>query len=228
MKKVEDPSHPLKYPHVASHKMDDFERLLEYFGLVDYFNLSSPSTMTIFSKSNFVQYEGKNYVAVIENDNNAVSVVKLGGTNIDYGVACTTELDPAGEGCFWKVTIDDSSPIRGLLFLGILGNLNLKQHIYLDATAFGWGAGNQGFIKGYPLTNLGGWTRFNPGECLYFHFKSDKLSMHSVQKKKTFFIDGIDTVTTKYYFHTNITDVGTSMILGPLNAEERKTFTDNE
>ena len=224
MKKVEDPSHPLKYPHVASHKMDDFERLLEYFGLVDYFNLSSPSTMTIFSKSNFVQYEGKNYVAVIENDNNAVSVVKLGGTNIDYGVACTTELDPSGEGCFWKVNID-SLQNNNHFFLGILGNLDLRYCIHSEATSFGW-EGNSGAICEGQYGRKNGWTGFVDGECLYFHFKSNKLSMHRVQKNQTFFIDDdIFTSTTKHYFHINCVYNNTVVTLGPLDAEERKVFT---
>ena len=71
-----------------------------------------------------------------------------------------------------------------------------------------------------------GWTQFSGGECLYFHFKNNKLSMHRVQKNQTYVIDGggINTQTTKYYFHTKLVSNGTSMTFGSLNAEECKVF----
>jgi len=208
-KKIEDPSNPVKSPYVPPHKKESFQRLLQYFGLVDYFNPSSPPTTMTFSKTNLVQYEGTDF-AVTENDNKTVKLVyKVGGLGAHYGVACTDELDPSGEGCFWKVNID-SLPSSGGFFLGILGNLNLKYYIPGEATSFGWD-GN-----------------YVDGECLYFHFKSNKLSMHSVQKNQTFIIDDdMDTSTTKYYFHIiNCVYNNTIVTLGPLDAEERKVFTD--
>ena len=49
----------------------------------------------IFSKNNFVQYYGGNDVTVSENENNTIKLYKPSHTG-HYGVACTTELDPAG------------------------------------------------------------------------------------------------------------------------------------
>ena len=227
MKKVEDPDSPLEYPHVPPHKAKDFQRLLEYFGLVDYFNPPSSSTTMIFSAANFVQAEGRDWVTVTENVNNTVKLYKEISSD-HYDVACTTELDPAGEGCFWKVNIDSLPSSSEFFFLGITGNLNLKYFTPGFATSFGWDDLKNVYRKGKYESETDGWTGFVHGECLYFHFKSNKLSMHSVQKKKTFVLDGIETVTKKYYFLTNITHIGTVMTIGPLNDEERKTFTDNE
>ena len=225
MKKVEDPSNPLELPYVATHKVKDFERLLEYFGLVDYFNHApSSSTTMIFPAANFVQYEGLDFVKVTQNNSNTVRLVKKEGTNGPYGVAHTIELDPSGEGCFWKVNID-SLPCNNHFFLGILGNLKLQYFLPTDPTSIGWGGTSCVFRKGQSETGKDGWSGFAQGECLYFHFKSNELCMHSIQKNKTFFI-GIDANAPKYYFHTNIVYSGTAMTIGPLTAEERKTFTD--
>ena len=229
MKKVEDPSNPLELPYVATHKVKDFERLLEYFGLVDYFNHApSSSTTTIFPAANFVQYEGLDFVKVTQNNSNTVRLVKKEGTNGPYGVAHTIELDPSGEGCFWKVNID-SLPKSAYFFLGIAGNLSLKHFIQsFEVTSFGWDGDSFVFRKGNAISGKDGFTGFADRECLYFHFKSNKLSMHSIQKNKTFIMYDIDANATKYYFHINIVYPGTLMTIGPLNAEERKIFTDNE
>ena len=226
-KKIEDPSDPLTYPYAPLHKKKSFERMLQYFGLVDYFDPPSSSTTMIFSKSNFVQYEGKDSVTVTDNDNNTIKLVyKTGGNNrVHYGAACTNELDPSGEGCFWKVNID-SLQNNNHFFLGILGNLDLRYCIHSEATSFGW-EGNSGAICEGQYGRKNGWTGFVDGECLYFHFKSNKLSMHRVQKNQTFFIDDdIFTSTTKHYFHINCVYNNTVVTLGPLDAEERKVFTD--
>ena len=80
------------------------------------------------------------------------------------------------------------------------------------------------FRKGSCGAIRDGLTQFSGGECLYFHFKTNKLSMHRVQKIQTYVIDGsgINTETTKYYFRINLVCNGTAMTLGSLNAEERK------
>ena len=226
-KKIEDPAKPLKYPYVPPHKEESFQRLLEYFGLVDYFippPSSSPSTSTvmIFSKKIVLQHEGQDYVTITESDNNTIELQSPYNTG-HYGVACATELDPTGEGCFWKVNID-SLPIPLFFFLGIVGNLDLKYYVPNDATSFGWGGSSGVFCKGESENRKDGWVGFEEGECLYFHFKSNKLSMHSVQKNKTFAVSGVDTNATKFYIHTSVFRLGTAMTIGPLNAEERKTF----
>ena len=225
MKKVEDPSRPLKYPHVLAHKTDDFERLLQYFGLVDFFK-GSPSTM-IFSKSNFVQFKGRDSVTVTEEQNNTIKLVYNLATNGHHAVACTTELHPSGEGCFWKVTIGTIPNVY--IRLGINGNFDLKNSYPSDIHTkefFGWGTHNLVYTKGKTHPNLDGWTGLVDGECLYFHFKSNNLSLYSVQKKKTFVIDGIDTNTKKFFFHFYMYDKGTAISFAPLNTEERKVFTD--
>ena len=229
MKKVEDPSQPLDFPHVPAHKVKDFQRLLQYFGLVDYFK-ESPATI-IFSKSNFKQYYGRNYVTVTEEQHNKIALV-YDNSSFDslYCVACTTELDPSGEGCFWKATIEPSRQ-KCFIHFGIIGNLDLEG-IYsaggniIKKDYFGWAPKGNVLIKGTEHKKLDGWTGFVNGECLYFHFKANKLSMHSVQKKKTFVIDGIDTNTKKFFFHFYMYDKGTAISLAPLNVEERKVFTE--
>ena len=223
MKKVEDPADPLEYPHVPPHKAKDFERLLEYFGLVDYFN---PPIM--FSAANFiVQHGGNNFVAVTDNDNNTVKLLFKQKTGCHYGVACSTELDPAGEGCFWKVTIDSLSSSHGC-FLGIVGNLNVKYYVPSEATSFGWNG--KARVSTKAIHGKDWFAGFEKGECLYFHFKSNKLRMHSIQKNKTFVFskDDFDTNATKYYFHILYAYKGTAMTIGSLTAEERKTFTDDK
>ena len=209
------------------YKKESFQRLLEYFGLVDYFKPPPSSSMMIFSENNFVQNEGRDYVTVTENDKNTIKLHKRTETG-QYAVAFTTELDPSGEGCFWKVNID-SLPKSAYFFLGIAGNLSLKHFIQsFEVTSFGWDGDSFVFRKGNAISGKDGFTGFADRECLYFHFKSNKLSMHSIQKNKTFIMYDIDANATKYYFHINIVYPGTLMTIGPLNAEERKIFTDNE
>ena len=233
MKKVEDPSHPLKYPHVPTHKTDDFERLVQYFGLVEFFK-GPPSTM-IFSKSNFVQRDGKASVTMTKQPNNTVKLVYDNPPEDGhYVVACNIELDPSGEGCFWKVNIGTN--FNHYLFLGINKKLNVRNSSPgITKDYFGWGTRNRVYTNGTmhktEYSDLDGWTSFVDGECLYFHFKLDKLSMYSVQKKKTFVIDGIaadriTAATRKFYFHTYIFYNRTSLSVAPLNVEERKVFTD--
>ena len=220
-KKIEDPSDPLTYPYAPLHKKKSFERMLQYFGLIDYFN-PSPASMT-FSNTNFAQFCGRDSVTVTENEDKTVKLVYKVVKDAHYGVACTNELDPSGEGCFWKINFD-SLPSSAGFFLGILGNLNLKCYIPNDATSFGWNAAYEVIRKGKSARKEG-WTGFVDGECLYFHFKSNKLSMHSIRTNQTFIIDDIDTSTTKHYFHINCVYNNTIVTLGPLDAEERKVFT---
>ena len=224
MKKVEDPSRPLKYPHVPAHKMEDFERLLQYFGLVAFFK-ESPSTM-IFVKSNFVQYKGKSDVTVTEQPNGKVELVYNPRTDGYYAINCATELDPSRDGCFWKVNIGTIPDYY--LHLGINGSLDLHEKKFSNANKdfVGWGTLKDVYIMGKGYSGRDGWTGFVDGECLYFQFKSKKLSMYSVQKKRIFVIDDIDTNTKKFYFHTYMYYKGTAILLEPLNAEERKVFTD--
>ena len=177
-KKIEDPSNPVKSPYVSPHKKESFHRLLQYFGLVDYFNPPSSSTTMVFSRNNFKPHDGGHYITVTENDNKTVKLVYKVATNAHHGVACTDELDPSGEGCFWKVNLDSLQKVSHF-FLGILGNLNLKYYIPTDGTSFGWDGNGNVFRKGKSTKNEG-WTGFDDGECLYFHFKSNKLSMHSL------------------------------------------------
>ena len=229
MKKVEDPSQPLDFPHVPAHKVKDFQRLLQYFGLVDFFT-GPPSTM-IFSKSNFKQHYGRSCVTVTEKQHNKIALV-YDNASFDslHSVVCTTELDPSGEGCFWKVTIEPSRQ-KCFIHFGIIGNLDLTG-IYsagnnkLKKDYFGWAPHGDVLIKGTEHKKLDGWTGFVNGECLYFHFNANKLSMHSVHTQKTFVIDGIDTDSKIFYFHTDMYYTGSAVSLEPLNVEERKVFTE--
>lgn len=123
MKKVEDPSDPLLYPHVPTQKENDFRRLLQYFGLTEFF------TSMTFSQKFFVQSGDGNSVTMLEKEKNRIQLIYNNPEDFNiYGLSCTNELDPSGDGSFWKVQINTiSSDDYYDLFLGITQNLNLQQ-----------------------------------------------------------------------------------------------------
>ena len=229
MKKVEDPSNPLTYPYVPSHKFNDFRRLLQYFGLVEFFE-----TKFVFSTKNFVQYGGGSKVKLTgDESNNTIDFLYDTNKRNYYGIACTTDLDPSGDGSFWKVQIDkctDSS-----IFIGIIGKLKFSQDSYDNSTCYGWMA-DDGYI--YVDGNCDvdeedgsedGWEMLGEGDCLYFRFKSNKLTVHNVRKNKTFVIDNIDsfnTTCTKFHIHICFYSPQTAVTLGPLESKERLIFSD--
>ena len=231
-KKIEDPTHPVTSPpYVPPQKQESFQRLLEYFGLVDFFTPPrSPDNINpeFFQKHNFVQCNDGSSITVTEDEPNKIKFVSTVDRSDYYRVACKTALDPSGDGCYWKVKVDKLQINN--VFLGIVGNLNRNQHIYRHPECYGWTKRSM-FYKGVESNQEGinGWTEFVDGESLYFSFKSNQLKMHRVQLQKTFVINDIDTSPTKkFYFHIGFYYKGTTVTLEPLNAKERAAFDETK
>ena len=140
-------------------------------------------------------------------------------------VACKPSLDVSKEGSFWKVTID-VLPCNHRISLGIIGNIGASNFSFSDSPIYGWGC-NGVVYGGSDRSEDSGWTGFTEGECLYFHLKSNKLTMFSVQKNKVFVIGIVTTAIREYYIHFNLHDVGTKISLEPLSDEERTLLPEN-
>ena len=222
-KKIEDPSDPVTCPIIPSDKKKSFQRLIQYFGLVEFLYPSSMH-LFIFSKNNFVQRDGGSFVTVTEDETNKIKLLYESDQQYQCG-AFSTELDPSGDGVFWKMKIEKMP--WDWIFLGIVGNLNLPASVYNDNQAYGW-TGNYKYVKGKPIRQCNGWTPFFEGECLYFSFKSNQLKIHRVQLNKSCVIniDDVDTnTTTKFYFHIGFYSRGTTVTtLESLDAKERAIF----
>merc|ERR1712238_417617 len=137
--------------------------------------------------------------------------------NGNYFVACKPSLDSLGEGSFWKVTNDKAN--EGGIFLGIIGNLEIQNnHSRGDPTSNGW-AYDSVIVGGDAIQQDSGWTGFSRGECLYFHFGANKLTMFSVQKNRKFTID-ITTPDDAYYMHFVLYLSGDKLKLEPLHGDE--------
>ena len=135
-------------------------------------------------------------------------------------VPCKSPLHSSGEGSFWKITVNflPNFPIS-YLFLGIIGDITASQCSVEDSTSYGWMDENQVCIGGTHRT--GDWTGFTQGECLYFHLKSNQLTMYSVQKNRKFSID-IAATECAYYIHFNTIISGTKWTLEPLVRKEER------
>ena len=209
IKKIEGPNDPLGYPDVPAKKSKNFLRLLRYFGLDSYFY---PPYLLDIQNIDIVQ-ESTN-VDVVKTDNKVT--LSYNEKKGDYFVGCTPSLDvDNNEGSFWKVTID-ALPNNHWVYLGVIGNLNPRYNSYGDSTSYGWttsyGWSKSGcyYKRGICIIGDMGWTGFVAGECLHFHFVSNKLTMYSVQKDKSFVIENIDQGVEEYYIHFNF-----SMVMEP-------------
>ena len=241
MKKIEDPSDPLLYPHVPPQEENDFRWLLQYFGLTEFF------TSMTFSQRFFVQSGDGDSVTMLEKGKNRIKLVYDDSNSKDrdwYGVLCTNALDPSGEGSFWKVqmnTIPQGTNMYDIT-LGITQNLNLPQTdlLFLEETFYGWShCGRYTSVGGKQSKThcLGEIDRYKQGDCFYFRFKSRTLSMYDVRRDKLFVINYIgdsnipsnpSLPTSKFYIHFIFGESGTAVTLGPMNAKERAVFENNE
>merc|ERR1712238_556826 len=139
------------------------------------------------------------------------------GRNSNYFVACKPPLDSLGEGSFWKVTNDKAN--EGGIFLGIIGNLEIQNNRSRgDPTSNGW-AYDSVIVGGDAIQQDSGWTGFSRGECLYFHFGANKLTMFSVQKNRKFTIDIVKPVDA-FYMHFVLYKWGDKLKLEPLHGDE--------
>ena len=227
MKKIEDPAIPVRSSTVHIDKKENFEYLLRYFGLTDFFNPSPVFLPLDIGKIDVVQqYQYGSSVTVTRGDNK----IQFSKVNGEHFVACKPSLNASSdEGSFWKVTIDEmpEDHIKQWVFLGIIGNLGASYNSRVDPTSYGWSGRPQVWHEGSIRGGDSGWTRFTRGKCLHFHLKSNKLTMFSVQENKKFVIDNIDTTVPAYYIHFNILYVGTKVTLEPLGEDECERMLDH-
>jgi hypothetical protein len=219
-RKIEKRSKPVRSTKIPKGKKDEFESLLHYFGLTDYFY--PPSVFLPYI--DVVQPHGS--LVNVTKSKNKIQLTKASGRNhmINqmYFLACKPSLDNSGDSSFWKVTID-VLPNHHWVYLGIIGNLDATDKSFQDSTSYGWSCGSGVWIEGSKLSGSGGWTQFTEGDRLYFHLKFNKLIMFSVQKNKRFVIDiAKSKIVREYYIHFNLYDPGNKILLEPLNEDERE------
>ena len=213
MKKREDPSKPAPPPTVHNDKKDNFLSLLNYYGLTEFFYPSLQPL--VFDIAN---------IAVMHPDVSSIDVVKS-EDKIQFSqdsdaheyehVVCIPSLDSSGEGAFWKVTIDQMDD--GWLFLGIVGNLNFEADATSDSTAYGMDSTD--VWRGGGSDSDGDWTGFGQGDCVYFKFKSNKLTVYNVRKDRKFEICTCSTGNAYILFDLGC---GTKVTLEPLDEEKHK------
>jgi hypothetical protein len=135
MKKIEDPTKPVQSPTVRIEKRNDFDYLLRYFGLTDFFYPPLVFLPLDIGKIGVVQPHGSS-VHITKSDNK-IQFTKVNGANNYNFVACNPSLNASEEGSFWKVTID---ALLGdnWLYLGIIGNLGAPKYSQDHPTSYGW------------------------------------------------------------------------------------------
>ena len=167
-------------------------------------------------------------VVDVTKSENKIELTRRGSKGGHHFVACTSPLDGSGDGSFWKVTVNKiiSTSSNGWVLLGIIGNLNATNLSYNDATSYAWASTNQVHIAGSNRSGKSGWTQFTNGECLYFHFKSNKLTMYSVQKnqKYTLNVAAPSKDDGAYYMHFNLYQPDTEITLEPLVDEVERAL----
>jgi hypothetical protein len=216
-KKIENQSSKtIKSPKIPDGKKDEFESLLQHFGLTDFFYPPPVFLLLDVANLDVVPLHGSLVNVNVTKSENKIHFSKLNG-NGRYFVACKPSLVASEEGSFWKVTIEEL-PLN-IIYLGIIGCLDASNDSRTDLTSYGWANSTQVLIGGSSQNGDSGWTKFTEGECLYFHLKTNKLSMFSVLKNKKFVMD-IATTCPAYYIHFNLYHVGTKISLEPLHEDE--------
>merc|ERR1719464_1905738 len=266
-KKREDPTkEPVRVKTIRKEKKQAFDSLLDYYGLTDYFYPFETTCNIDLDVSNVVHDSSEVSVSKLSHDKiQFCRKILLYKGGLGSFVAYKERLYPcSGRGAFWKLMID--ALLDGtVVLLGIIGvknlddddrndnnvvsenNNNQKLNLHYEdfKTVYGW--------EGASLISVGGcckdssdtgWTDFVQGECLYFHLKSNRLTMYSVQKNQKFTIDILEnnaTTTTRssstraegdylqekeedayYYIHFDLFRNGTKITLEPLVDEEER------
>jgi hypothetical protein len=218
--KIKDPTEPVQSPKIKRGKKKDFDDLLRYFGLTDFFSSPSPQNTLDIAEIDVVQPHGSSIV--VTKCEKKIQFSQDSPEGNAYFVACKPSLNSSGEGCFWKVTIDTlPDNLVMLLGLGIIGNLNASRSRNTDSTFYGWRS-RLVWTNGSAEGRDSDFTGFSQGECLYFHLKSNKLTMFSVEKNRKLVIDMVTTSDAYYYIYFNLYVVGTKISLEPLNEDEQK------
>ena len=220
MKKREDPSKPAPPPTVPDDKKDNFVSLLNYYGLSDFFY---PPVFLPFDigKIEVVQPHGSS--VVVTRSESKIRFSYDASISSGYFATCKPSLNSSGEGSFWKVTIDTLT-MNHWLFLGIIGNLNPFHVSSKDLTAYGWG-GECAVKNGiYEASEIG---VLSQGDCIYFHLKSNKLTMFNAEKNLKTVIDIDTTVSDTYYINFNFYSPNTEISLEPLTEDECERMLEN-
>ena len=220
--KIKDPTEPVRSPEIKYEKKKDFDDLLRYFGLASFLNLSPQSTLDI-AEIDVVQPHGTS--VVVSKSETKIRFSKDAPVQDNYFVACKPSLNSSGEGIFWKITIDTLNPAHHWLFLGIIGNLNPSIFSsWKDSTAYGLGgecAVKNGIYEDSTIERL------SQGDCIYFHLKSNKLTMFNAEKNLKTVIDIDTTVSDTYYINFNFYNPDTKISLEPLTEDECERMLEN-
>jgi len=229
-KKIENHAMPVQSLEIPDKKKNQFDTLLHYFGLTDFFYPPSIFVPLDINNIEVVQLHGT-AVNVTKSENKIQFFKEYNEYNdgrFNF-LACKPPLDSSGEGSFWKVTIDAVSNYGDGLLLGIIGQLDDSSAA--DSTCCAWTGGTSPYgrnavhINGKNKMGHGGWSSegFMQGECLYFHLKSNKLTLFRVQKNEKCSVN-VATTDDAYFIHFKMQSVGTKWTLEPLSEEERARF----
>ncbi|OEU18156.1 hypothetical protein FRACYDRAFT_225496 [Fragilariopsis cylindrus CCMP1102] len=222
-KNIEDPSNPMKSLTIPDGKKEEFELLLRYFGLSDFFYPSPVFLPFDIGKIEVVQPHGS--PVVVTKSESKIRFSHNVSINSDYFATCKPSLNSSGEGIFWKITIDTLNPAHHWLFLGIIGNLNPSIFSsWKDSTAYGLGgecAVKNGIYEDSEIERL------SQGDCIYFHLKSNKLTMLNAEKNLKTVIDIDTTVSDTYYINFNFYSPDTKISLEPLTEDECERMLEN-
>ena len=225
MKKREDPLRPINEPILPVSKKENFDSILNYYGLTEFFYPPPVFLPLDIGKIDIVQQQLPGSLVTVTKSDNKIKFNKVTMDNSFHSVACKPSLNASSdEGSFWKVTIDK---MPQWILLGIIGSLGGTNTSHTNPTCYGWSIGSQVWMGGSSRSGDSGWTTFTQGECLHFHLNSKKLTMFSVQKNKKFVINIATIPLREYYIHFNLYSIGTTISLEPLGEEERERILEN-
>ena len=219
MKKREDPSKPAPPPTVRDDKKDNFLSLLNYYGLTEFFYPSlQPSSLVLDIANIVVVRSVSSSIDVFRSENKIQFSSDSDEYKYEHAIS-QPPLDSSGEGAFWKVTIDHIES-NGWVFCGIIGNLNPTGFSHKDSTSYG--VAPSGVCRGglsYNRIHDCDWKGFVHGDCIYFKFKSNKLTMYNVRKGIKLEMD--IPRTGNAYIHFNLA-LDTEVTLEPLDELEHE------
>lgn len=217
IKRIEDPSNPVKPPQIPTAKKAEFLHLLQYFGLHSYFFPKGETIVLVDCSSiEVVQPHG---MAIREHARSERELELRCDASNHYFAFCKPSLPCGSIPCCWKVTINYLQNF-GWLFLGIIGNQNATSDSYSDTTCYGWAGHSQAFRDGNEISPSD-WYGFSSGECLLFRYCENTLSMFSVAKNKLFRLEGID--LPEAYIHFNF-HAPTKLTLSSMSEAEQRTM----
>ena len=158
------------------------------------------------------------HVTIVKSTPEELKVEYNSTGTITYFAACKPSISANSNVFYWKIIINELPGDE--IFLGVIGDLDVGDSSYLNATSYGWADSNEVYHTGtVEQNNESGWTKFQEGECLYFRYGDGKLTMFSVLKDAVFMIEHVEQ-SPKVYIHFNFCNTGTQLTLSPLSEEE--------